>query len=59
MSVTRLWVDDGFKKKIKVEASKKGMSILDFTQELAKKEDDFSIFGKKKNDKKGFSFKFP
>lgn len=53
---TRLWVTSDFKKKIKSEASSKGLSVLEFTDNLANQrgsiEDFFSP--KKKKERRIF-----
>lgn len=45
----RSWVDEDFHNRLKSEASKRGMTLSEFTRQLAKDEDEaFDIFRKKK-----------
>ena len=53
----RMSVDPRFHKKLKLEAVKNDRSIIQFTKELADKDDPFIIFGeKKKNDRRNNDF---
>lgn len=58
---SQLWVDPAFKRKFKTAASIEGMSITDFSRELAKDSEDLREQFKKlqeKNSEKKKSFGF-
>lgn len=52
MRTKRMWVDKDYHDKIKIEASLKGMSIVDYTKYLSNKE------SKQEKKKGGFNFDF-
>jgi len=50
-------VDPEFRRTLKIQASKKNISIIDLTRRLASKDLDEEFFDKKKEEKKNASFK--
>lgn len=58
MTVTRLWCDPKFKRKIKVAAAQKGISISRLTKDIASDEEGFDDFIRisRKNEKRFFRF---
>ncbi len=53
MRTKRMWVDKDYHDRLKVEASLKGMSIIDYTKYLSNKEHK-----EDKDKKRGFNFDF-
>lgn len=53
----RIWVDTVFHSKLKKRAKEEDISILDLTSEMARDNDPFNMF-KKKRKKERFYFKF-
>lgn len=56
MKLERIWVDPKFRKKLKVEAASRGMSVSEYTKILSK--DEFDCLKRNDEDKKKKSFSF-